>query len=73
LRIAERWGATLFAGVACLYGDGKDCSDGKNRYPSGGVGLQYILKPKEGMVASLEDAAGKADNYGIYLKFGYGF
>jgi hypothetical protein len=73
LRIAESWGATLFAGVACLYGDGNDCSDGANRYPSGGAGLQYIIKPKERMVASLEYAAGKADNYGIYLKFGYGF
>ena len=73
LRITESWGATIFAGVACLYGDGNDCSDGKNRYPAFGAGLQYIIKPKERMLANLEYAAGKADNYGIYLKFGYGF
>jgi hypothetical protein len=73
LRFAKSWGATIFAGVACLYGNGQDCTDSKNVFPSYGVGFQYIIKPKEGMVASLEYAQGKWDNYGIYLKMGYGF
>jgi hypothetical protein len=73
LRIATRWTATFFAGVACLYGDGKSCSDSENVYPSVGAGLQFVLKTKEGIVANLEFAKGKSDNYGIYLKLGYGF
>lgn len=70
---AKNWGATLFAGVACLYGNGDDCSDSANRYPSYGAGIQYIVKPKERIVLNLEYAEGKADNYGVYLKMGYGF
>jgi hypothetical protein len=73
LRLAKSWGATIFAGVACLYGNGRDCSDSDNIYPDWGAGLQYIIKQKEGIVASLEYAQGKWDNYGIYLKMGYGF
>ena len=33
-RLGEKWTATLFAGVACLYGDGKDCSENANLYPT---------------------------------------
>jgi hypothetical protein len=73
LRLAEKWSATAYFGIACLYGDGKSCSDRENTFPAGGVGVQYILKPKDGIVANLEYAAGKAGNYGVYLKLGYGF
>ena len=73
IRLAESWGATLFYGIACLYGNGEDCSDSENRYPSWGAGIQYILKQKEGIVANLEYAQGKWDNYGIYLKLGYAY
>ena len=73
LRLSKSWGATLFAGVACLYGDGEDCTDSKNRYPSWGAGIQYVMKQKEGIVANLEYAQGKWDNYGIYLKLGYAY
>ena len=73
LRIAEKWTATAFTGVACLYGDGKDCTDKVNAYPDIGAGVQYILKPQAGIVVNLEYAAGKAGNYGVYLKIGYGF
>ena len=73
LRIATRWTATFFAGVACLYGDGKSCTDSENVYPSVGTGIQFVLKTKEGIVANLEYAKGKSDNWGIYLKLGYGF
>ncbi len=73
LRLGKSWGATLFLGIACLYGNGEDCSDSTNRYPSWGAGIQYILKQKEGIVANLEYAEGKWDNYGIYLKMGYAY
>jgi hypothetical protein len=73
LRIAEKWTATVFTGVACLYGDGKDCTDKVNAYPDIGAGIQYVLKPQAGIVVNLEYAAGKAGNYGILLKMGYGY
>jgi len=68
-RFGEKWTATIFAGVACLYGDDMSCSD--NVFPAGGVGIQYILKPKEGIVVNLEYAEGEGSSYGIYLKLGY--
>jgi hypothetical protein len=73
VRIAEKWTATMFTGVACLYGDGKTCTDKANAYPDIGAGIQYVLKPKAGIVVNLEYAAGKDGNYGVYLKMGYGF
>ena len=72
-RIGEKWTTTLFVGVACLYGGGLDCSDNANIYPDWGAGIQYVLKRREGIVMNLEYAAGKAGNYGVYLKMGYGF
>jgi len=72
-RLGEKWTATLFAGVACLYGNGRSCSDRANRFPAAGAGVQYILKPKEGIVMNLEYAAGKDSNQGLYLKLGYAF
>jgi Omp85 superfamily domain len=72
-RLGEKWTATLFAGVACLYGGGGSCSESANVYPAAGAGVQYILKPKEGIVLNLEYAAGKAGTYGVYLKLGYAY
>ena len=73
LRLGKKWTSTFFTGVACLYGDGKDCSESANLFPMGGVGLQYVLKQKEGIVLNLEYAVGKDSNYGVYLKMGYSF
>jgi hypothetical protein len=73
LRLAETWTATFFAGVACTYGDGEVCSEGANTYSAVGAGVQYILKPKEGIVMNLEYAKGEGDNYGLYLKMGYAY
>ena len=73
LRFTKSWGATVFAGVACLYGDGKTYGDSENLFPSYGAGIQYVVKQKEGIVLNLEYARGKADNYGVYLKMGYGY
>ena len=72
-RLGEKWTATVFAGVACLYGDGVSCTDNDNVFPMGGVGIQYILKPIQGIVANLEYAEGEGSSYGIYLKLGYAF
>jgi len=72
-RFAEKWTATVFIGVACLYGGGLSCSDSVNLFPAWGAGVQYILKPKEGIVLNLEYALGKDGNYGVYLKMGYAY
>jgi hypothetical protein len=32
-----------------------------------------VLKRREGIVANLEYAQGKAGNYGVYLKLGYSY
>jgi hypothetical protein len=73
LRLGARWTATVFAGIACTYGDGKSCSDGANIYPAAGAGIQYVLKPKEKIVLNLEYAQGDGSNHGFYLKMGYAF
>ena len=54
-------------------GEAESCGDEANVYPDVGVGIQYILKQKEGIVVNLEYAQGKADNYAILLKLGCGF
>jgi len=72
-RWSEKWTSTFFAGIACLYGDGKSCSDRENAFPNVGAGVQYVIKRKEGIVLNLEYATGKAGNYGLYLKMGYSF
>lgn len=73
LRLAERWTATIFAGIACTYGDGKNCGESANLFPAIGAGVQYILKPAVGIVLNLEYARGKAGSYGVLLKTGYAF
>jgi hypothetical protein len=71
-RLAERWTATLFAGAACLYGANRGgCSESGNRFPSVGAGVQYILKPAQGIVANLEFALGKDGNRALLFKMGY--
>ncbi|HSC68584.1 MAG TPA: BamA/TamA family outer membrane protein [Cellvibrio sp.] len=72
-RLGKKWTATLFAGTAYLYGGNSSSSDSENFYPVAGLGIQYILKPKEGMVMNLEYADGKGDNSGVYLKMGYSY
>ena len=70
--IAERWTATLFAGVACLYGANRgSCSGSENLFPTVGVGVQYVLKPAQGIVANLEFAVGKQGNRALLFKMGY--
>lgn len=78
LRFGERWGATLYVGIACLYGDGLNgnrmqCDANDNVYTSVAAGLYYVLKPVEKIVATLEYADGEGENRGVYLRFGWGF
>jgi hypothetical protein len=73
LTVASRWTATLFAGVGCTYGNGKSCSESSNLFPMVGAGVQYVLKPKVGIVLNLEYAQGKSGNHGVLLKTGYAF
>jgi hypothetical protein len=73
-KIAERWGATAFLGAAYLYGGGVTGTTDENTiYPAFGVGIHYVLKPVQRMIANLEYAHGNAGNYGIYLKLGYAY
>jgi hypothetical protein len=68
---SERWTATFFAGAACLYGDGLKCTDSENIYPMAGVGVQYVLKPAQGVLANLEYAQGEDGNNAVIFKLGY--
>src|SRR4029079_1845506 len=70
LRLADRWTASVFAGVACTYGSVRTCSDTCTLLPAAGAGVQYVLKPAVGIVLNLEYAHGKDGNYGVYLKTG---
>ncbi len=70
-RFAERWTATVFAGVACLYGANRSGCSGSDLFPSVGAGVQYVLKPAQGIVANLEFAAGKDGNSALLFKMGY--
>ena len=72
LLFGRRWGATLFAGVAGLYGESTTPLE-RHTYPMWGLGLQFIIKPDERMLASLEFAQGIEDNHGLILKLGYGW
>jgi hypothetical protein len=72
-RWSDKWTSTFFVGIACLYGAGKDCFDREEAFPNIGAGVQYVIKRKEGIVANLEYATGKAGNYGIYMKMGYSY
>ncbi len=73
LSFGKRWGATLFAGVASLYGESVTASTGRDFYPAWGGGIHFVVKPAQRMLINLEYAAGVEDNRGVYLKFGYGW
>ena len=71
LRFSRRWGATIFAGVGCLYGGEESCSNSDDVYPTYGGGVHYVLKPEDRQLVNLEYAYGDADNNGVYLTYGY--
>jgi hypothetical protein len=73
LHLGERWTSTFFAGLAVLYGGNPTGADSGDLFPSVGAGVQYVMKKKEGIVINLESAFGKDDNFGVYIKLGYGW
>jgi hypothetical protein len=70
LSFTARWGATLFAGAAGLYGEAPVPLD-RSIYPTVGAGVHFVIKTEERMHVNLEYAQGIADNRGVYLKLGY--
>jgi hypothetical protein len=72
-RIAERWALAGFIGSACLYDGVRDCDDTSNWYPNAGAGVIFTVKPSARVVLRLDYAVGKADNSGLYLRFGHPF
>ena len=70
LSFGARWGATIFAGAAQLYGDALVPLD-RTLYPTVGAGLHFVIKPAQHMLVNLEYAQGVEDNRGIYLKLGH--
>ena len=70
LSFNRRWGATLFAGAAALYGDAPVEPD-RSTYPTIGAGLHFVIKPEQQMIVNLEYAQGIEDSRGVYLKLGY--
>jgi hypothetical protein len=73
-----RWGMSVSAGVACLYGDSVldanlDCFDRDNAYPSISTGVIYSLKPAEKIVVRAQVSAGKSNNSAFVLSFGQPF
>ena len=70
LSFNQRWGATLFAGAAVLYGEAPVALD-RSVFPNVGAGLHFVLKPAEHILLNLEYAQGIGDSRGVYLKLGY--
>lgn len=69
----DRYGVNIFAGLACLYGDGLKCTDKENLYPSAGVGGQVIINRVEQIAMTFDVAFGKSGNNGFYMRFGQSF
>ena len=68
-----RWGATLFAGAAALYGESDSTASNHDLYPTWGAGVYFVIKQVQRMLVNFEYADGVEDNRGAYLKFGYGW
>ena len=71
LSLSPRWGVTLFAGVAGLYGASGAFSDSNGSYPTVGAGVQFVIRPVQRMLVNLEYAQGVEGHRAVLLKFGY--
>jgi hypothetical protein len=71
LSLSPRWGITLFAGVARLYGGSGAFSASNGSYPNVGAGVQFIIKPVQRMLVNFEYAQGTEGNRALLLRFGY--
>ena len=72
LAFNARWGATLFAVAATLYGEAPVPLE-RSTYPTVGAGLHFVIKPAQRMLVNLEYAQGVSENRGVYMKLGYGW
>jgi hypothetical protein len=70
LSFNKRWGATLFAGAAHLYGEALVPLE-RSTYPAVGAGLHFVIKPKQRILLNLEYAQGIGNSRGVYLKLGH--
>ena len=71
-RLAERWTATFFARRGMpVRREPQRLPESANLFPSVGAGVQYVLKPAQGIVANLEFAVGKDGNHALIFKMGY--
>jgi hypothetical protein len=64
--LAQRWTATVFGGVACTYGDGKNCTTSTNIFSNGRCGRAVRPEAGVGIVMSLEFAQGKDREQGAH-------
>jgi hypothetical protein len=71
--LSERWRLAAFAGLGCLFEHIDDCGDTGKLYASGGVGVHYVLRPREKMIVRLDYARGEGGTEGLYVKFGQSF
>ncbi len=70
LSFNPRWGATLFAGAAQLYGEAPVPLE-RSTYPTVGAGLHFVLKPAQHILLNLEFAQGIGNSRGVYMKLGH--
>ncbi|GAB3097251.1 BamA/TamA family outer membrane protein [Aestuariicella hydrocarbonica] len=73
IHLRGRWGATMFAGISCLYSSMSDCGDNEDLFASAGAGITYVLKPASGFIIKTEYAVGEKDNSAFYIKLGQKF
>lgn len=71
--IQGRYGINIFAGLACLYGGGLNCTDSENLYPSIGIGGQLVINEAENMTMTCDFAVGEGGNRGFYMRLGQAF
>ena len=72
LSFSRRWGATLFTGLAELYGEAPVPLE-RSTYPTVGAGVHFVIKPDQRMLVNFEYAQGVGDSRGAYVKLGYGW
>lgn len=78
ISFSRRWGMSVSAALACLYGDNVfgedlDCFERTNMYPSISAGAIFTLKPEAKLVARAEISVGKGEASAFILSFGQPF
>ena len=78
ISFSRRWGMSVSAALACLYGDNVfgqdlDCFERSNMYPSISTGAIFTLKPEAKLVVRAQISVGKGDASAFILSFGQPF